>query len=185
MMRKLLLIAALLLITPATASAATNDFSYQNDRVAHDARLDYMIEFASDMLTKEGHAPQYGCVKPTMFVAESMWIEEENGKRYAASGLGWSPGPDECKIMLDSGDVGGLLAQGTARYRGERYGMRLKLRRAAYGSLYALIKHEVGHTRGLDHTNDGSYMDPSASADEIQELPVVTHTLAPRKRNRR
>jgi hypothetical protein len=110
-----------------------------------------------------------GCVAD-VHLADSLADVDMPGVYVAARG--WPPATWECLIALDASYVGRELFQARRPWRGWRYGMQLRLRRGHVADLCAVVVHEVGHTRGLEHTESG------VMAAAWAYIPEECHALA-------
>lgn len=74
------------------------------------------------------------------------------------------PAPDgrggNCVVYVRASFAGTWLGRARRPYRRETRYVARGVQRYALRYLYRLVLHEVGHARGLAHTDDGSIMDP-------------------------
>lgn len=163
MYRAAILIAALtgaLIAVPASA-----DVRYAGQRTNTDATMLAMRDAAARYWDNHGVT---GCI-PAFDVADTLAGTDNP----SAVGRAWGHETGECRIAVESSHAGMLLARAHRPWHGWRYGARLRLRRGALADLCALVVHETGHARGLEHTIGGVM-------DRRPVVPVACRVLSRR-----
>jgi hypothetical protein len=162
---------ALSLIAPATASASET-LPFPGQHVTTDPLLLAIRDRAADYWSSKGIR---GCV-PTFYVADTVTGTD------APNAVGRGD-VTNCSIVVSQHYINLQMHYARQQYKYETYRWRLRLKREGMAIIVAVIEHETGHARGLEHTNNGSIMDPTLTADAF--CFQIARKLIPRTDNRK
>jgi hypothetical protein len=151
------------LVAPVSASAQAR---YPNERPAGDPWVTAMVDEA----VSEWAARGLPGPRPEVILADSLMDTD------GIDALGRADG----RVVLKASYVGSLLGQARRPLRGYRRWERLQHRRLHLRAVYRVILHEVGHLRGLMHTDNGSIMDPESGTEKVGA--AIAMRLVPRER---
>jgi hypothetical protein len=158
-----------LLAAGASAQAAVR---YPGQRATSDPWLLVMRDMATQYWDAHG-VP--GCV-PAVDLADTLAGSDTAG---AVAGRGWSLAAfGECRVAFDAGWIGQQFGRTRRPWKGWRHGLRLRLRRGPLADVCAVVVHEVGHARGLPHTETGVMA--ARRADMPEGCRALARRLIPR-----